>query len=153
MILEGEFDFQAPRETVWGLLHDPQVLERAMPGARSMERVGEDLYSGRMVVGVGPVSAAEFAITVELHGKVEPERYEMKVDGQGPLGFTRGAATVELDEDGDRGTVMRYRAELQVGGRIAGVGQRLLDTVAGMMMKQGLNALDREITRRLEEEA
>lgn len=151
MIIEGEYQFHGPRPTVWELLQDPEVLVKVMPGTKALERESEDLYRGRMVVGVGPVNAAEFAVTIELRDKEPFERYGMQVEGNGALGYTRGTSSVELLEDGEGGTIMRYRADLQVGGRIAGVGQRLLETVARMMTQQGLAALDREVTRRLEE--
>ena len=73
----------------------------------------------------------------------------MQVDSKGPLGFTRGTANVELDEV-DGGTRMRYHADLSIGGKVAGVGQRLLDQVAKMLTKQGLDHLNRELESRLQ---
>jgi carbon monoxide dehydrogenase subunit G len=72
----------------------------------------------------------------------------MQVDSKGALGFTRGTATVNLDEV-EGGTRMRYHADLSVGGKVAGVGQRLLDQVAKMLTKQGLDALNKELESRL----
>lgn len=149
MILEGSFTFDGPRETVWGLLQDPDVLVKALPGAKRLARAGEDRYEGVMQVGVGPVTAAEFSVTVTLADKVPPERYAMQVDGQGGLGFAHGTAHVALAPHGNGGTLMTYRAELRVGGKIAAVGQRLLDSVAKLMTRQGLEALNRELAARL----
>ncbi len=149
MILEGEYRFDGPREAVWNLLLDPDVLVKALPGAKALTRTAEDKYEGRMNVGVGPVTAAEFAMTVEITDKVHPERYTMHVGGKGALGFTQGAAAVELEPQGEESTVMRYRADLKVGGKIAGIGQRLLETVAKTMTKHGLDALSRELAERL----
>jgi carbon monoxide dehydrogenase subunit G len=75
----------------------------------------------------------------------------MQIDGKGALGYTRGSATVELQEEAGNRTLMRYRSDVQVGGRIAAVGQRLLDSVARMMMRQALDALETELKARLNE--
>lgn len=149
MLLEGEYTFNGPRETVWELLLDPAVLVKALPGAKRLEKTGDDRYEGVMRVGVGPVTAAEWTATVTIKDKQPVESYAMTVDAKGTLGFARGAGTVRLEEPDAGSTRMMYRAELQVGGKIAGVGQRMLETVGKMMTRQGLDALNRELTTRL----
>jgi hypothetical protein len=94
------------------------------------------------------VTAARFAVVVELKNKVRPESFDMHVDGKGKAGFVSGIANVVL-EDRDGGTVMKYRADLQVGGRVASVGQRLLDSVGKAMSKQGLEAVSRSLAERM----
>lgn len=148
MIVTGEHTFPGTRETVWELLQDPAVLAKAMPGARRLATVGDGEYEGVIRIGVGPVTAAEWSLRVSLHDRVEPASYVMHVDGKGALGFTRGTATVALVEV-DEGTRMLYHADLSIGGKVASVGQRLLDQVAKMLTKQGLNALNREMEARL----
>jgi CO/xanthine dehydrogenase FAD-binding subunit/carbon monoxide dehydrogenase subunit G len=148
MIVDGEHTFPGPRETVWGLLQDPEVLAKAMPGARRLTLTGPGAYQGVIRIGVGPVTAAEWSLNVTLADQVPPESYVMLVDSKGALGFTRGQATVNLDEVAG-GTRMRYHADLSVGGKVAGVGQRLLDQVARMLTKQGLDALNKELEARL----
>jgi uncharacterized protein len=149
MIVAGRFEFAGPRATVWELLQDPAVLVKALPGARTLERHGTDRFDGIMRVGVGPVTAAEFTVTVTLTDKVAPERFAMQVEGKGTLGFTRGTAEVELAEQPAGGTTMNYHADVQIGGKIAGVGQRLLDQAAKLMTRQGLEAVNRELRARL----
>jgi uncharacterized protein len=153
MIVTGEHLFPGPRDAVWALLHDPAVLRRAMPGCRELVRTGEFVYEGALRVGVGPVTAAEWALRVELTERVPPESYRMMIDGHGTLGFTRGSATVRLEEAPDGATRMLYAADLQVGGRVAGVGQRLLDQVSRLLTRQGLDALARDLDARLADEA
>jgi carbon monoxide dehydrogenase subunit G len=148
MILDGEHTFNGPRQTVWNLLQDPEVLAKAMPGARRLTRTGDGTYEGVIRIGVGPVTAAEWTLNVAIREPVEPESYIMQVDSKGALGFTRGTATVNLDE-AEGGTRMRYHADLSIGGKVASVGQRLLDQVARMMTKQGLDALNKELESRL----
>jgi len=148
MILDGEFTFRAPRSSVWTLLQDPDVLVKAMPGAQRLVATGDGTYEGHIRIGVGPVTSASWTLTVALHDRQEPASYGMKVESKGPLGFTRGSASVELLDE-PAGTRMKYRADMQIGGKVAGIGQRLLDQVARMLTKQGLEALSREMELRL----
>jgi len=149
VIVEGAFTFEGPREAVWDLLQNPDVLVKALPGAKRLVRSGEDRYEGVMRVGVGPVTAAEFAVAVAVRDKVPPQRYALDVDSKGAVGFTRGTARVELEALADGRTRLKYTAELQVGGKIAGLGQRLLDQAAKLMTRQGLEALNQELRTRL----
>ena len=148
MIVDGDYRFPAPRHVVWELLQDPDVMVKAMPGAKRLEVTGDGVYEGVIRVGVGPVTAAEWTMMVQLRDRVAPESYTMHIDSKGPLGFTRGQAKVELAEaDGE--TRMLYHADLQIGGKVAAVGQRLLDQVAKLMTKQGLEALSKELQARI----
>ena len=148
MIVEGTYTFPGPREVVWTLLLDPEVLAKTMPGATSIARGSEDRYEGKMGVGIGPITAAEFDVVITMTEKVVPESYRMQIEGRGRFGFTRGHAAVRLTADGNS-TIMHYEADMMVGGKIAAVGQRLLDSVSRMMLKQGLEAMSAELGRRL----
>ena len=108
MILSGTFTFEGPRKRVWEILQDPDVLAKALPGTKTLTKVGDDHYQGVMKVSVGPVSAAEFAISVELKDKVAPETFAMVIDGKGAVGFTKGTATIVLEEQPGPVTVMTY---------------------------------------------
>lgn len=149
MILSGTFTFDGPRARVWDILQDPEVLAKALPGTKTLTKVAEDRYQGVMKVNVGPMSAAEFAINVELKDKVAPETFSMQIDGKGAVGFTKGTATIALDEQPGPVTVMTYSSDVQIGGKIAAVGQRLLESVGKMMTRQALEALNRELKARL----
>jgi carbon monoxide dehydrogenase subunit G len=148
MIVSGEYVFSGPRQSVWDLLQDPTVLVKAMPGAKRLDVTADGVYEGVVRIGVGPVTAAEWRLTVVLSDRAEPESYSMQVDSKGPVGFTRGSARVELLSELSV-TRMRYHADLQIGGKVAGIGQRLLDQVAKLLTKQGLEALSRELKARL----
>ena len=149
MILTGTFTFDGPRTRVWEILQDPEVLAKALPGTKTLTRVGEDRYQGVMKVSVGPVNAAEFAIDVELTDKVPPQSFSMQINGKGNVGFTKGTATVVLEEQPGPLTVMTYNSDVQIGGRIAVVGGRLLESVGKMMARQALEALNTELKARL----
>ena len=153
MNLTGTFAFNGPRQKVWDLLQDPDVLAKALPGTERLTRAGPDRYEGVMKVSIGPMTAAKFDVTVTLGDKVPPERFTMQIDGKGGVGFAHGNASVELREQGENGTEMQYASEVQIGGRIASVGQRLIESVSRMMMRQALEALDRELRSRINPDA
>lgn len=150
MILNGTFTFNGPRQKVWDLLQDPSVLAKALPGTERLTMSGPDRYEGVMKVSIGPMTAAKFDVTVTLGGKEPPERFTMQIDGKGAVGFARGSAAVHLQDQADGGTLMDYTSDVQIGGRIASVGQRLVESVSRMMMRQALEALDRELRSRIE---
>jgi carbon monoxide dehydrogenase subunit G len=147
MRLEGTYVFTAPRADVWEALMDPTVLAGALPGGEQMEKVGDNDYRAVMNVKVGPVQG-RFEGQVTLSDIVPLEQYTMKVDGQGAPGFLSGEGILALaDEDGG-GTLLSYAGDVQVGGRIANVGQRLIESTAKSMTRQGLAALDQMIQAR-----
>lgn len=150
MIIQGAQVFRAGPEVVWNFLMDADVLARVMPGTRELRRIEEGRYAGKMAVTVGPITAAEFALAINLDDIERPRRYVMNVDASGKLGFTRGQAHVTLEPE-NAGTRMGYRADLQMGGKIASVGQRLLDLVSRTMLKNGMEALVAEVDRRVAE--
>jgi len=148
MIVDGNYPLPGTPPVIWDLLMDPAVLAKAMPGTKTLDRVAPDRYEGIMRVGIGPITAAEFELSIVLSDVRQPESYAMQIDGKGKFGFTRGIARVELVPEG-AGTVMRYSADLQVGGKIAALGQRLLESVSRLLTRQGLEALNQELKARL----
>ena len=153
MNLNGTFTFNGPRQKVWDLLQDPGVLAKALPGTERLTLSGPDRYEGVMKVSVGPMTAAKFDVTVTLADKQPPWQFTMQIDGKGSVGFARGSAVVTLKEQDGGGTAMDYTSDVQIGGRIASVGQRLIESVSRMMMRQALEALDRELRARIEADA
>lgn len=149
MILSGSYEFSAPRQRVWELLQDPAVLAKALPGTERLVLAAEDRFEGVMKVSVGPVTAAKFDVSVTLTEKDPPRRFVMQIDGKGGVGYTKGSATIELDEQSPTQTLLRYDSNVQVGGKIAAVGQRLLEQVGKMMSQKALEALQRELQARL----
>ncbi len=143
MQIQGSHTFQAPKPIVWQALLDPTILATALPGGEALEKVGENEYKAAMKVRVGPVQG-KFDGGIELTDINELESYRMKVSGQGTPGFVNGEGDVRLEE-ADGATVMHYSGDVQVGGKIAGVGQRLIDSTAKSMIRQGLTALDAQI--------
>ena len=147
MHLEGSYTFQAPREAVWDAIMDPEVMGQALPGGEKLERISDTEYQGVMNVRVGPVQG-KFQGKIQLLEVNRPESCTMSVDGRGAPGFLSGTGSWSLAADGES-TVMTYSGDVDVGGRIANVGQRLLDSSARSLTRQGLEALDAQIQARL----
>lgn len=142
--LQGEHRFDVPRQAVWQALLDPEVLARTLPGCEELERTGDNQFAGALNLRVGPVQG-KFQGKVTL-SDLEPETgYHLAVDGSGAPGFVKGEGTVRLEDADGGGTVLRYDLDAQVGGRIAGVGQRLLDSSAKVVTRQALEGLERQL--------
>jgi hypothetical protein len=131
MKLEGSHDISAPRQKVWEAFFDPEILRQALPGCERLEAMGDDEYKATMKIGVAAVKGT-FEGKVKLSDKNPPESYRMAVEGSGGPGFVRGSALISLS-DIESGTRVSYSADVQVGGLIAGVGQRMLGGVTKMM--------------------
>ena len=149
MKIDGEYLFNGPREEVWKILQDPEVLATALPGTKSLEKVGENKYTGEMNVRVGPVLGL-FSGRLEISNEVPPSNLTLTVDGRGSPGFINGSGDVILNDQGDGTTMMKYDGELQIGGKLASVGQRLLDTASKSTIHQGLESLDKALQASME---
>jgi hypothetical protein len=140
MEVSGEYTFDAPQEITWKALQDPDVLSSVMPGGEDFEEVGENEYAGLLNIKVGPVQG-KFKGRIKLSDIVPPESYQMDVDGKGAQGFVKANGGLRLTGQGDK-THMTYEGTAQVGGRIASVGQRLLDSSARSIIRQSLEGLN-----------
>jgi len=142
MKLEGDYLFEAPVDEVWKALLDPVVLAAVMPGCEKLDFV-DGQYVGDLNIKVGPVQG-KFSGKVDLKDMLEPKSYTMLVDGRGAPGFVKATASVKLEPEGDN-TRMRYDADAQVGGKIASVGQRLLEASSRAITRQSLEGLNANI--------
>src|SRR2546422_4519239 len=122
MKLEGSYDIPAPRDKVWAAFLDPEVLRQAIPGCEKLELIGNDEYKATMKIGVGAVKGT-FEGKVRLSDKKAPDSYRLATEGSGGPGFVRADTLITLS-DAEGGTRVSYSADVPVGGRIAGVGQR-----------------------------
>src|SRR5215468_2101303 len=145
MKLEGDYLFEASVPEVWSALFDPVILAAVMPGCEKLELI-DGHYIGDLKVKVGPIQG-KFTGKVDLQDKVEPESYTMIVDGRGAPGFVKATAHVKLAAEGDA-TRVHYDTDAQVGGKIASVGQRLLEASARAIVAQSLEGLHTNIKLR-----
>ena len=134
MELNATFEFNAPVRNTWELLMDTAAIAHCLPGCRSLRPIGDDRYQVELKVAVAAI-AGDFAGTVALEEQKPPDSYTLVVHCSGRQGFVTGHAAVRLDADGDR-TRMHVSAQADVGGKIARVGQRMLEGVARATMKR-----------------
>ncbi len=148
MKLEGEHVFNGPREAVWEMFYDPEVLASAVPGMDKLDVVAENEYEGVMNVRIGPVSG-KFQGKLSLTDVVAPESLTLNVDGRGAPGFAKGVGKVVFVEQPDGTTLLKYDGEVNIGGALASVGQRMIDSVAKSMIRTAFETLDKALEARL----
>jgi carbon monoxide dehydrogenase subunit G len=144
MDMTGERRIPAPRERVWDALLDPDVLRRAIPGCKTLERTGDNAFKATAAVKVGPI-ATSFTGDIKLLDLTPPGSYRIQGSGQGgPAGFARGGATVTLAEEGGA-TLLSYTVNAEVGGKLAQLGARLIDSSAKQMADQFFDRFSAEL--------
>jgi carbon monoxide dehydrogenase subunit G len=135
MDMSGEYRIPADRETVWKALNDPEVLKQCIPGCDSLEKTSDSSFEAKVTAKVGPVKA-KFGGEVELSDMNPPVSYKISGQGKGgAAGFAKGGAEVNLEEEGDE-TILRYEVNATVGGKLAQIGSRLVDSTARKMADQ-----------------
>ena len=147
MKLSGEYVFAAEVQEVWDALFDPAVLAAVLPGCEKLELV-DGSYLGELKVKIGPIQG-KFTGKVDLLDQVPPASYRMVIDGKGPQGFVKATARIALESQGST-TKITYDSDAQVGGKIATVGERLIETSAKAIVKQSLEGLGENIVIRAE---
>jgi uncharacterized protein len=152
MEMQGNRHLAVTQQQAWDALNDPQVLKTCIPGCEKVEPTGDSQYAIAMAVKVGPVSA-KFAGKIQLLDVMAPNSYTLSFEGSGgAAGFGKGSAKVNLAPPAEgSGCELSYTAQAQVGGRIAQVGQRLVDGVARSMADDFFRRFDEEMQRRYPE--
>ena len=146
MNMSGEYQIAAPRETVWAKLNDPEVLKDCIPGCEQLEKVSDTEFQAVAVNKIGPVKA-KFKGKVRLSDIDPPNGYKISGEGDGGVaGFAKGGATVALVPK-DGGTLLTYAVEAQIGGKLAQLGQRLVNGVAKKMADDFFEKFAAAVTR------
>ncbi len=147
MEMEGRRTLAVTQQQAWEGLNDPEVLRACIPGCEKVERTGDNQFALAMAVKVGPVSA-KFTGKIALSDVQPPERYTLAFEGQGgAAGFGKGTAHVQL-APAAAGCDLAYQVQAQVGGRIAQVGQRLIDGVARSMAEDFFKRFEAQMALR-----
>ena len=129
MTMTGEVQLAASRETVWAALNDPEVLKSCIPGCEELNKTSDTEFQAVATQKIGPVKA-RFKGKVQLTDLDPPNGYKISGEGDGGIaGFAKGGATVALS-DKDGGTLLTYNVEAQIGGKLAQLGQRLINGAA-----------------------
>ncbi len=143
MKIDGSYTFAAPQQRVYELLRDPTLLRQCIPGCQSLDLQEDGRYLAKIQAGIAAVRGT-FSGHVQITDEQEPAHYRLVVEGSGGPGFVKGEAVVTL-EPAEGGTHVSVAGDGQVGGLIAGVGQRVLLPAARMMMNQFFGCMQSKI--------
>ena len=131
MKLSGSYKLQVKKEIVWKALNDPSILKQCIPGCDTFEKLNENTFEATATNQIGPMNAT-FSGTINLSNIIENKSYRLSGEGQSSVGFANGSADVKLEELNNV-TTLFYEVDLNVGGKIAQLGSRLIDGVAKKM--------------------
>ncbi|MGI8741078.1 MAG: SRPBCC family protein [Bryobacteraceae bacterium] len=134
MKISGAYTVAVPRQRAYALLQDPDVLAKCMPGTDHLEKIGDDEYEMKMKMAIASFSGL-FTGKVKIVDANPPESFQLLVEGSGKVGFLKGQGLLTLVPV-DQSTEIKYDGDVNVGGTIAAVGQRLIDTTSKMIIKK-----------------
>lgn len=139
MKISGSYKLETTPEHAYALLQDPEVLAKAIPGCDQLVKTGEGEYEMKMKLLLASLSG-QFTGKVKLTDNDPPRSFRMRVDGSGKVGFMKGEGAIQIAPEGS-GAQLTYDGDVQLGGTIAAVGQRLVDTTSKMMLKRFFDKL------------
>lgn len=145
LVIEGEERIAASVDKVWEALNDVEVLKECIPGCESLEKTSDNEMSAVVSLKIGPIKA-KFNGAVELVNLTPPTAYTIQGEGKGGIaGFAKGGADVTLEADGDE-TILRYSAKADVGGKIAQLGSRLIDSTSRKLAAQFFSSFNEKVS-------
>lgn len=146
LVIEGEERIDAPVEKVWAALNDAEMLRDCIPGCQSLEKTSDTELVAKVVLKVGPIKAT-FAGEVTLTNLKPPHSYTITGEGKGGIaGFAKGGADVVLVEDGPNITILKYSAKADVGGKMAQLGSRLMESTSKKLAGQFFSTLNEKVS-------
>ena len=143
MAITGEYRIAAPREAVWAALNDAETLKACIPGCEALQKLSDTEIDARVAAALGPVRST-FATRIQLSDIKPPESYTISGEGKAAAGFGKGSAQVNLTEEGGA-TILRYSADLRLGGKLAQVGSRLLEGATRQLADQFFDAFAKRL--------
>jgi len=143
MKLEGKYTYKASQQVVWDLYNNIEALQKALPGCEKLEEREPNKYDALLKIGIAAVKGT-YNGKFEVADHEPPRRYRLSGEGSGTPGFVKGDGIIEFSQDGESTTVS-YKGDVQVGGLIAGVGQRLISGIAKMMIKEFFRKMKKEL--------
>jgi carbon monoxide dehydrogenase subunit G len=147
--ITGSYTLDASRDEVWSALNDIDVLARVVPGCERLEQKGENVFEGTVKIGIQAIRGA-YSGRIRLEDLQPPHHYALVANGKSANGVVDGKGTVDLEEQPDGKTLLRYGGEAQIGGVLASVGQRLIEGASRQLINQSLKALAEQIAQRRE---
>jgi len=146
LVIEGEERIAAPLQKVWEALNDPEVLKATIPGCQSLEMQSPTEMTATVVLKIGPIKAT-FNGEVTLKNLKPPHSYTIQGEGKGGIaGFAKGGADVTLKEDGADTTILTYTAKADVGGKMAQLGSRLINSTSKKLAGQFFDTFNKKVS-------
>jgi carbon monoxide dehydrogenase subunit G len=146
MDMQGEERIEAPIQKVWEALNDPEVLKECIPGCQSLEKKSDTDLEAVVTLKIGPIKA-KFQGAVELKNLNPPHSYTIQGEGKGGIaGFAKGGADVTLKEDGADTTILTYTAKADVGGKMAQLGSRLINSTSKKLAGQFFDTFNKKVS-------
>ena len=149
MHLTGEFSFEALPEEVWQVLMDPEVLRSMLPGTERLEQLDDSHFNASWRVKIGPIVGA-FTGSIELSNVQPPVSCHMTSVGRGSVGGVSGEADFQLRAEGEA-TVLTYDLDVRITGRLANIGQRLVESSMRSLIRSALGTLSERIQERVKD--
>lgn len=148
MHLSGEYRFAAPQAQVWDALQSPDVLARCLPGCEQFNPAGEGEYDTTLKIGIAAIKGT-YSAKIRLSEQEQPTKYRLGVSGKGTPGFINGSGLITLEPAADDpdNTIVHYNGDVEVGGPVASVGQRMLGGAARMLIGQFWKCIEQEMAQ------
>ena len=144
--MSGEERITASVEKVWAALNDPEILKACIPGCESLEKRDDGGFTAVVSLKIGPIKA-KFNGEVELKNLKPPHSYTIQGEGKGGIaGFAKGGADVTLSEESPTVTILRYAAKADVGGKIAQLGSRLIESTSKKLAGQFFSTFNEKVS-------
>ena len=143
MKISGTYTLALKRERAFEAMQNPDLLAKCIPGCEGLSKIGEDEYQMNLKVVMAAISG-QFTGKVKLTDSVAPASFRLSVEGTGKIGFLKGSGLLNLVESDVAATTVTYDGDVNIGGTIAAVGQRLMETTAKMMIKKFFDKLATE---------
>ena len=143
MKISGTHTLALARQRAFEALQNPDLLAKCIPGCEGLSKIGDDEYEMNLKVVMAAISG-QFTGKVKLSDSVPPQSFRLSVEGTGKIGFLKGSGLLQLTESDAATTVVTYEGDVNIGGTIAAVGQRLMETTAKMMIKKFFDKLAKE---------
>ncbi|MFQ5604180.1 MAG: CoxG family protein [bacterium] len=148
MQIEGTHTFNCSRVKFWDFIMDPEVIGQTIPGCSDFKSVAEDEFEAQITIGIAAVKGV-YTSKISLEDKNPPVSYKLKIQGKGARGFLHGEVTIQLKEDGGN-TILHYASNNQIGGAIAGIGQRIVGAAAKMLINQSFKSLEKQLQKKMQ---
>ncbi len=144
MKVKNQYEFQVGQEELWYHFLNPEALKASIPGCKNLQLINENTYKADLSLGIAAIRG-EYTGTVQIKDKMLPHQYRMVVEGSGAPGFVNGEGLITLKAKNLTTTLLEYDLDIKVGGKIAGIGQRMISGITRIMAEQFFKEMDKQL--------